>query len=125
MIHGDLELAWVGDAVLNLFIKKHLLENKVMKLKKYQQEAISYLSAEGQRKIMEALIREDVLSEEELTIFKRGRNKSPKRTGKDIITYRISTGFETLIGFLYMNGFKERLNFLLNWSVKNEDLWKK
>ena len=68
-------------------------------------------------KILDKLTKDDFLTEEELDIVKRGRNNKkenhPKNT--DIITYKLSTGFETLIGYLYLSKKEDRLLEILNY----------
>ena len=77
---------------------------------------IKYVSAKGQANILNNLIDNNHLTEEELEIVKRGRNykrsSHPKHT--DIITYKYSTGFEALIGYLYLSNNQNRLTEILN-----------
>ena len=100
---NTLALAYLGDSVYELYIREYLLKKGIVKVKELQQEATSYVSAKSQTKILEKI--KNYLSEEELEIVKKGRNakshKAPKNT--DILTYKHATGFETLIGYLYLN----------------------
>ena len=79
-------------------------------------EATKYVSAKGQATILKNLLDENYFTDEELDIIKRGRNykrsSHPKHT--DIITYKYSTGFEALIGYLYLSNKQERLSQILN-----------
>ena len=108
-------LALLGDAVFTLYIREKLLKLGINNPKKLQAKSIEYVSAKGQVKILNNLIEENILTEEELDIVKRGRNNKkeshPKNT--EIITYKLSTGFEALLGDLYLNN-KERLEEILN-----------
>lgn len=107
-----LSLAYLGDAVFELYVREHLLNKNITKVKELQEEAINYVSAKNQVKLLEKI--NDILTEEELEYVKKGRNakshKAPKNT--DILTYKHSTGFETLIGYLYLND-KERLEKIM------------
>ena len=108
-------LALLGDAVLSLYIREELLKQGINNANKLQDMSIKYVSAKGEVTILNKLIEDNLLTEEELDIVKRGRNNKkenhPKNT--DIITYKLSTGFEALLGDLYLND-KERLKEILN-----------
>ena len=108
-------LALLGDAVLSLYIREELLKQGINNANKLQYMSIKYVSAKGEVTILNKLIEDNLLTEEELDIIKRGRNNKkenhPKNT--DIITYKLSTGFEALLGDLYLND-KERLKEILN-----------
>lgn len=108
-------LASIGDAVFSLYVREELLKIGINNVKKIQQRSVEYVSAKGQVKILNNLIDNNYLTEEELDIIKRGRNNKkeshPKNT--EIVTYKLSTGFEALIGELYLNN-RERLKELLS-----------
>ena len=108
-------LALLGDAIFSLYIREELLKLGINNPKKLQAKSVEYVSAKGQVKILNDLIEDNLLTEEELDIVKRGRNNKkeshPKNT--EIITYKLSTGVEALIGDLYLNN-KERLEEILN-----------
>ena len=107
-------LALLGDAVLSLYIREKLLKQGINNANKLNASAVPYVSAKGQVKILDKLTKDNFLTEEELDIVKRGRNNKkenhPKNT--DIITYKLSTGFEALLGDLYLNN-KDRLKEIL------------
>lgn len=108
-------LAYLGDSVYEVYIRDMLIKKGIQKVELLQKEAISYVSANGQAKILRNLISNNLLSDKELDIVKRGRNykrsSHPKNT--DIVTYKMSTGFETLIGYLYLNNNITRLKEIL------------
>ena len=83
-------LALLGDAVLSLYIREKLLKQGINNANKLNASAVPYVSAKGQVKILDKLTKDNFLTEEELDIVKRGRNKKkenhPKNT--DIITYK-------------------------------------
>ena len=109
-------LAYLGDSVYELYIRNKLIESGIQKVELLQKSATKYVSAKGQANILTYLIDNNILTNEELDIVKRGRNykrsSHPKNT--DIITYKHSTGFEALIGYLYLSNNKERLYEILN-----------
>lgn len=108
-------LAYLGDSVYEVYIRDMLIKKGIQKVELLQKEAIRYVSANGQAKILRNLISNNLLSDKELDIIKRGRNykrsSHPKNT--DIVTYKTSTGFETLIGYLYLSNNITRLKEIL------------
>lgn len=108
-------LAYLGDAIYEVYIRESLINKGINKVERLQEESIKYVSAKGQAKILDNLISTGILTEEESDIVKRGRNYKrsahPKNT--DIVIYKYATGFETLIGYLYLTN-KDRLNEILN-----------
>lgn len=108
-----LNIAYLGDAVYEVYIRKYLIDHNPGKMKDVQRLSLNYVSANSQRKIIEQLMNK-YLTAEEIEIFKTGRN-SKSRTCKstDIITYKYATGFEYLIGYLYLNNLS-RLNKLMD-----------
>ena len=110
-----ISLAYLGDSVYELFIRESLLKRGIAKVEDLMKESIKYVSAKNQSKILRRLIESNILTEEEKDIVNRGRNykrsSHPKNT--DIITYKMSTGFEALIGHLYLEN-KDRLQEILN-----------
>ena len=116
-------LAYLGDAVYEMYIRNYLIKEGIAKVEELQQEAIKYVSAKSQAKIWDFLVSKNILKEVELEVFKRGRNYKrdthPKNT--DIITYKISTGFESLIGYLYFNDDIKRLEEIINYILEEYD----
>ncbi len=115
-----LVLAYLGDAIYEVYIRKYLIEKNIVKVDNLQKEAVKYVSAKAQAKIINNLIEQNILTEEELEIFYRARNhkgtRHPKNT--DIVTYKHSTGFEAIIGYLYLEN-KERLNKIINTILED------
>lgn len=108
-------LALLGDAIYSLYIREELIKQGINNIEKLQKKQVEYVSAKGETRILNHLIDNNILTEEELDIVKRGRNyknnSHPKNT--DIITYKLSTGFESLLGDLYISN-KNRLEEILN-----------
>ena len=98
-------LAYLGDSVYEVYIREYLINKGIIYVDKLQKEAIKYVSAKSQAKILDYLIDNNYLTNDEIDIVKRGRNykrdSHPKNT--DIITYKKSTGFECLVGYLYLS----------------------
>lgn len=109
-------LAYLGDSIYELYVRESLIKKGIQKVEELQKSATKYVSAKGQANILNYLIDNNLLTKEELDVVKRGRNNKrsnhPKNT--DIITYKMSTGFEALIGYLYLSNKKDRLNEILN-----------
>lgn len=106
--YSPLALAYLGDGVYELIVRTLVVEQKNVQAKKLHQKTIQFVKAEAQAKLILAL--EDVLSEEELDVFKRGRNAKASSVAKNasIHDYRNATGFETLCGYLYLAGRMDR-----------------
>lgn len=109
-------LAYLGDAIYEVYIREELIKKGIAKVEELTKTATTYVSAKGQAAILEYLLSKNFFTEEELDVIKRGRNykrsSHPKHT--DIITYKYSTGFEALIGYLYLSNSQERLKEILN-----------
>lgn len=113
-----LSLAFLGDSIHTNFVRQYVLENFVGKMDDFHGKAASFCKASAQAKVLEEIL--SSLSEEESKIVRRARNCKPKHTAKNATgkDYSYATAFEALIGFLYLNGDKERLDEILNLSVK-------
>jgi len=109
-------LAYIGDAYYELRIRKYLLDRDITNQNKLHKLATQYVSASGHYKIMNYLI--NYLSEEEVAIYKRGRNKSSHRRNIKNEEYLASSGFESLIGYLYLNENFQRLDEIIDISIK-------
>ena len=118
---NPLQLALIGDGVYEIFIRNYILSNNAdLNAHKIHVKAIEYVKAKSQSLIMHKI--EESLSEEEMYIFKRGRNAKSATVPKnaDVRDYRMATGFETLIGYLYLTGKGERLESIFNEVVTIE-----
>lgn len=112
-----LALAYLGDSIYEVYVREYLLKQNIVKVNELQKNAVKYVSAKGQCKYLMSMIDNNFLTEEELTIVTRARNHkshtSPKNT--DIVTYKYSTGFEALIGYLYLSNKKARIDDIMNY----------
>lgn len=120
MIHSGNVLAFIGDGVLTLQVREYLVEKGYTNTKKLQETSVLFVSAKAQANFIQKLVDEALLNEEELKMFKRGRNAKSQSIAKnaDVVTYRLATGFEALWGYLYLDKQEERLNTL--WSMFKE-----
>lgn len=116
-------LAYMGDAVYEVYIREYLIKKGIAKVEDLQKEAIKYVSAKSQARILKYLLDIGYLSNEEIDVVKRGRNykrgSHPKNT--DIITYKNSTGFEALIGYLYLSDKIDRVTEIVNFILEEYD----
>ena len=118
MHENPLILAYMGDTIYEQHIREFLIRKGICKLGELQAESLNYVSAKSQRKIFEELENNNFLTEEELEIIKWGRNaKGRVSKTTDIVTYRTSTGFECLIGYLYLHN-EERLKEVMQEVLK-------
>ena len=112
-------LAYLGDSVYEVYIREFLIKKGIAKVEELQKEAVKYVSAKSQAKILSYLMENNLLTDIELDVVKRGRNykrtSHPKNT--DIITYKMSSGFEAMIGYLYLNNDRERLTLIMNYIL--------
>ncbi|KEO81715.1 Mini-ribonuclease 3 [Tumebacillus flagellatus] len=113
-----LALAYMGDAVWEMFVRQHLLCKGEMQPNRLHKYATHYVKAKSQADVLHYLT--ESLSEEELAVVKRGRNAKSGSTPKngDIIDYRYATGFESLLGYLYLHGRFDRLQELASRSIE-------
>lgn len=112
---NPLVLAFVGDAIYEVFVRAYLVNNhRDMHVHKLHKKAVEFVKAQAQSEFVKNII--DELNEEELAIFKRGRNTKSATVPKnaDIQDYRMATGFESLIGYLYLTEQSDRLKCILN-----------
>jgi ribonuclease III family protein len=113
---NSLALAYMGDAVFEIYVRHHLIQGGKVKPNQLHKEATKYVSAKAQASMLFHLLDTNVLTEYEVSVVKRGRNAKsgsvPKNT--DVQTYRYGTAFEALIGYLYLSQNINRLEQLVS-----------
>lgn len=111
-------LAFIGDAVYNVYIRTYLTSKSTAKAGFLHNQSIKYVSAKGQSETIDKIM--DMLTEEEVSVYKRGRNTNISTVSKhvDVVEYKKATGFECLIGYLYVTRQKERLDEIVKESIK-------
>jgi ribonuclease-3 family protein len=114
---SPLALAYLGDAVYDLYVRQYVLSRPSHRPNQLHREATRFVSAKAQAKAVRLL--EGELTEEERGMLRRGRNAkshaAPKNT--DVLDYRHSTGFECLVGYLYVTRRYERLETLMRLTL--------
>lgn len=120
LING-IALAFEGDAVYSMYIRRHLIFKGLTKPNQLHREANRYVSAKAQASLVSKMLDTDFLTEKEVEIYKRGRNTNSHTKAKnaDVVTYRMSTGFEAVLGYLHMTGQIERLEEMVKWCIEN------
>ena len=114
---SPLTWAYIGDSVYELYIRMNLVNTTKFKPHKLHLEAIKYVKAKAQAEILQKI--ENMLTEKEKEIVKRGRNAENHHLPKNatVQDYMYSTGFEALIGYLYLTKQDERLTEILDTCV--------
>ena len=112
--YSALAFAYIGDSVYELIIRTMITSKGNNRPNKYHQQVIQYVNANAQTRMMDKI--KPLLTEEEKTMFRRGRNAKSISCAKNQShhDYRIATGFETLIGYLYMTGQMGRIMELVS-----------
>jgi ribonuclease-3 family protein len=117
---NGLALAYMGDAVIDTYVRYYLIANGKTRPHRLHTEATRFVSAKAQAKFVTYLLEQSCLTEEEQNAFMRGRNAKsntiPKNTDRN--TYRYSTAFEALIGYLYLGDNKERIDEIIAMMFK-------
>lgn len=121
MVDNPLVMAYMGDTIYEQYVREHLIRSGLSKIGDLQKHSLEYVSAKSQRKHLEHLIDSSFLTEEELDIVKWGRNaKGAKTKNADIVTYRLATGLEALIGKLYFQEKFERIKEIMEFIIGEE-----
>ena len=112
-------LAFLGDAVYEVYARKHVMETGEMRADKLHRMAVKYVCADGQAKAVKSMMN-DFLTEEEIRLVKRARNHktTSKARSADPVTYKLATAFEALVGYLELAGDKERLEMVVAEALK-------
>ncbi|USS87850.1 Mini-ribonuclease 3 [Fructilactobacillus hinvesii] len=117
---NGIALAYLGDAVYEVFIRRHLIDEGLTRPNQLQHKATRYVSAKAQAGLIKLMEADDLLTDEEWYFYKRGRNAKSYTHAKNtsVVTYRVSTGFEALFGYLSLSGQDERFQELAQWCIK-------
>ena len=110
-------LAFIGDAVYNVYIRTYLSSVSTAKAGTLHKLSIKYVSAKGQSMLVDKLM--DMLTDEEIAVYKRGRNTNIATVSKhvDVVEYKKATGFESLIGYLYVTKNNNRLDEIVKKCI--------
>ena len=120
--YSALGLAYIGDGVYDLIIRTIVLDLGNGKVKNFHRMTSNIVKAESQAKVVNAIL--DSLTDEEMAIFKHGRNAKSATSAKNasITDYRIATGFEALIGYLYLSHEMDRAMELVKEGLTKTEL---
>lgn len=123
-LYNGLTLAYIGDGAYELYIRNHLLHLGYTKVNDLHKHAIKYTSGEAQASVIRYLKKINLLTDEEMQYYKRGRNSNVLKVRKNIdrIDYLEGTGFEALIGYLYLSNQIERMNQIFDEAIKYIEL---
>ena len=125
--YSSLGLAYIGDCIYELFVRTMVVTKGNDKANHYHQKTISYVNAAAQTAMMEDILPylgyEPSFTDEEKAVFRRGKNaKSPSPAkNQSSHDYHIATGFEALMGYLYLSGQMERLEELIRICLSDAD----
>ncbi|MEW6662232.1 MAG: Mini-ribonuclease 3 [Bacillota bacterium] len=111
-------LAYIGDAVYELHVRKHLVQKGLIPLPQLHRKAVEYVRATTQAMLVQQLA--SSLTDEEKDLIRRGRNAKSGHGPKsaNVMEYRYSTGLEALIGYLYLQGNQPRLEAVLGLMMQ-------
>lgn len=116
---NSLVLAYMGDAIYEVYIRKYLVSKNISKVDQLQKEAVKYVSAKKQSQFLNELLDKNFFTEEEKFIILRARNhkgtRHPKNT--DILTYKHATALEAIIGYLYLTNEQEKIDRIMKYIV--------
>ena len=118
MAYSPLTLAYIGDAMYDLIIRSVVVERGNRAANDLHKRTTRYVKAEAQAKMIVAL--QEELTEEEEAVYKRGRNAKSYTSAKNasIGDYRKATGFEALMGFLYLTDQMDRMLYLVKRGIE-------
>lgn len=119
-IINPIDLAFLGDAVYSLYVREDLVFNHTYKTGEMNRLSVAKVRASAQADRINVIM--PILTEEELSIYKRARNakKTTRAKSASVHEYNMSTGFEAVVGYLYVTDQIDRLNYILNYGVTDE-----
>lgn len=119
-MYSPLVLAYIGDAVYELIIRTIVVNRGNCPVNQMHRKSSSLVKAGAQAEMIHLIM--DELTEKEKAVYKRGRNAKSATSAKNatIQDYRTATGFEALVGYLYLNGERERLIALVASALEKE-----
>jgi ribonuclease-3 family protein len=119
---NSLVLAYLGDAIYEIYIREYLIKMNLNKVKDLQKSSVEYVSARAQAVFLNNLINDNFFSDDEIDIIKRARNAKclshPKSV--DILTYKHATALEAVIGYLHILNKDDRIKLIMEYITKGE-----
>ncbi|MDF2656136.1 MAG: ribonuclease [Bacillota bacterium] len=110
-------LAFIGDSVYEIYVRKHVLDRGLVNADILHREAVKFVRADAQAAALKILM--DELPEQELSLVKRARNKksATKPKNADPVDYKLATAFEALVGFLYLTQNHDRMEEIIYKTI--------
>lgn len=118
--YSPLTLAYIGDAVYEIVIRTMIVAQSNMQVNKLHKKSSTLVNAGTQASIIKYLIDKEMLTDKETSVYKRGRNAKSftKAKNASVIDYRMATGFEALIGYLYLSGQTDRMMDIIKTALQ-------
>lgn len=119
-LYNGLTLAYIGDAIYELRIRDYVLNKGLTKVNELNKEATKYTKGEAQALAIRQIINRNILTSKEFDMFRRGRNANVKKVRKNITraNYLEGTGFESLIGYLYLEKNIDRMDYIISLAIQ-------
>lgn len=113
-------LAYLGDSVYEVYIREFLITSGIVRPKQLQNTATHYVSAKAQAALVTKMQDDNLLREDEVAVFLRGRNAKSYTHAKNtkLSTYNLSTGFEAIFGYLKLKHDNDRIELLARWCIE-------
>lgn len=114
-----LVLAYLGDTIYEDYIRKYLISLGINNVDELQKRSVNYVSAKSQVKFIKEMLEKNLLSEDEVDVFKRARNYKSTSHPKncDIVTYKHATGLEAVIGYLELTNNRARIDEIMEYIL--------
>lgn len=121
-LFSPLTLAFLGDGVYDLLIRDYLVSQGNRPVGELNRLKVSVVCCQSQSRAMKKLLDENFLTEEEISVYKRGKNTAVNNVPKNATSmdYHNATGFEALLGFLYLQKKTDRIMEIFEFAVKEE-----
>ena len=116
--YSPLTLAYIGDGIYEIVVRTIIVDEANRQVNKIHKASSQLVKAQSQAKMIHLIM--DMLTEEEKSIYKRGRNAKAVTRAKNasMSDYRVATGFEALMGWLYLSGQSDRMMELMKTSIE-------
>lgn len=124
MEYNSLVLAYIGDAIYEVLVRKYLIDKNFVKVNDLQKHTLNYVSAKNQALFLKELLDDNFFTSDEIEIIKRARNTKTHSKPKncDILTYKHATALESVFGYLYMNNKFDRIKEIFDYIEKIKEV---
>ncbi|MCI5733678.1 MAG: Mini-ribonuclease 3 [Tenericutes bacterium] len=124
MEYNSLVLAYIGDAIYEVLVRKYLIDKNFVKVNDLQKHALNYVIAKNQALFLKELLDNNFFTSDEIEIIKRARNTKTHSKPKncDILTYKHATALESVFGYLYMNNKFDRIKEIFDYIEKIKEV---